>query len=786
LGSSGEAGYISMNQEYIAAEMLRRLEEDFPSMTEEAINYAMRMISAGLQGHNLDESYEEAESEREGVILFDTGTQLLESFMQYGVLDILQEAVNMLRGALALFPQGHRHRGAALDNLATALMTQYKHDGDTSKLAETVDRYCEALSLRPPGHPDRAGSLNNLATALMTQYKQDGDTSKLAETVNRHREALSLLPPGHPDRAALLNNLTAALMTQYEQDGNTSKLAETVDRHREALSLLPQGHPDRAGSLNNLAAALLTQYKQDGDTSKLAEAVDRHREALSLLPQGHPDRAGSLNNLATALMTQYEQDGDMSKLAETVDRHREALSLHPQGHPDRAASLSNLANALMRQYEQDGNMSKLAETVGRHREALSMRPRGHPDRAASLSNLATALMRQYEQDGDTLKLTETVDRHREGLSLHPKGHPNRGVSLNNLSNSYLRQYERDGNESALINALKLRRECLDSRIPGHPKRYGAHHTIAQVQLMNSSLFDWAEALDHLMQAMTDNSASPRQRLIQGIQSLRRVEAASDRDAEQYLYSQQALDVYVHAIQLLPCAAHAGLDVSTRLRALAGSEQLCRAAAMRAMLLNQLPTAVEVFEEGKAVFWSQALRLRSTALDKLPSADSERLIKLFRELDTDHSGSFAEGLEKADLEKRIEHRRRLNEQAENLIEEIRLRPGFERFLRIPQFEQLAQAASNGYVVALVANEPIFFAIIIQADKTPQHILLPSVDGKALRRLTALTSGSGMRDLADERVTKQRIHPRMPLEEIWRTIVKPVLLHLGLQVRHSYLI
>jgi hypothetical protein len=62
-----------------------------------------------------------------------------------------------------------------------------------------------------------------------------------------------------------------------------------------------------------------------------------------------------------------------------------------------------------------------------------------------------------------------------------------------------------------------------------------------------------------------------------------------------------LDVYVAAIQLLPRVAHAGLDLSARLRELSGSEQLCRAAAMQAILLNQLPVAVEVFEEGKAVF-----------------------------------------------------------------------------------------------------------------------------------------------------------------------------------------
>jgi tetratricopeptide (TPR) repeat protein len=741
LALSEEAHHVGVNLEYIAAEIFRHVEEAFPSMTEEAMDYVMRIISAKLQDHYLNELREEGESGDEGKTLFDTGTQFLESFERSGGLDTLQEAVNTLHRAVAQCPQGHRYRGPALNNLANALSKQYEQNGDTSILEDTVDVHRKALLLRPQGHPHRAHTLNYLAVALMMQYKQDGDMAKLAEI---------------------------------------------VDRHSEALLLRPQGHPDRAISLNNLANSLMRQYKRDGDMAKLAEIVNRHREALSLRPQGHPDRATSLNNLACSLMTQYKADSDMSKLAEMVNLHREAVSLHLQGHPDRGGSLSNLANALMTQYEHDGNMSKLAETVDQLREALFLHPQGHPDRATSLNSLANALRMQYEQDGDMSKFVEAIDCHREALSLRPQGHPSRGDSLNNLSNSYLTLYKHDSRESTLINSLRLRRECLDSWTSGHPNRYKALHHIARVQLRDSSLFNWQEALDHLMQAMLDNNIPPRLRLIEGIQSMQLVEQTSFRDTKQFFCSQQALDVYVETIQLLPRAAHVGLDISARLRELSGSEQLCRAAAMRAMLLDQLPTAVEVFEEGKAVFWSQALRLRSTALDELPTAERERLRNLFRELDAERADRSTEGLEKVDLERHIEHRRQLNEQADHLIDKIRGRSGFERFLRIPQYEQLAQAASNGIVVALIANEPNYFAIIVRAGEGPQSVSLPSVDREKLRRLIELTSGSGMRNMADRGLAKERVPPRVPLERMWRTIVQPVLLHLGLQVRRDCLI
>jgi hypothetical protein len=135
-----------------------------PPMTEEQTELAMRIISATLQGHDLDEFSEEAESEVKGVTLFSTGTQLLGSFEQYGGLDTLQKSVDMLHRVLARFPQGHHRWGFALSNLAYALMTQYRHDGDMSKLAETVDCHREALSLRPEGHPNRANCYGHPCT----------------------------------------------------------------------------------------------------------------------------------------------------------------------------------------------------------------------------------------------------------------------------------------------------------------------------------------------------------------------------------------------------------------------------------------------------------------------------------------------------------------------------------------------------------------------------------------------------------------------------------------------
>jgi hypothetical protein len=273
--------------------------------------------------------------------------------------------------------------------------------------------------------------------------------------------------------------------------------------------------------------------------------------------------------------------------------------------------------------------------------------------------------------------------------------------------------------------------------------------------------------------------------MQATGSLPAVEGASAHSGEETLFSQNALQLYTEAIQLLPRAAHVGLDLSSRLRELSGSEHLCRTTVIRAILLNQLPLAIQVSEEGKAVFWSQSLRLRSNALDVLPAVDRECLGRLFQLLDNDSTGFQVEVKDNADMEQRIEHRRQLNNKSDRLIEKICARPGFDRFMKIPTYEQLAQAtkAAGGYVVALIASDPYYFALIIQAKEAPKAFSLPSMNGDRLRNLCVQVSGSGMRGDVDRGLKKEEINAQVPLEQVWRAVVEPVILHLGLKVNFS---
>lgn len=135
-----------------------------------------------------------------------------------------------------------------------------------------------------------------------------------------------------------------------------------------------------------------------------------------------------------------------------------------------------------------------------------------------------------------------------------------------------------------------------------------------------------------------------------------------------------LDIYKRTIQLLPRVAYVGLDTFRRLEALRGvSDDVPVSAACCAASLGKDKLAVQLLEQGNAVFWQQHLQLR-TALDDLPSDLADRLGKTMAALESSHAklktSSFSSQHENAKIaHDRIDvELRRLSRQLDSMIAE----------------------------------------------------------------------------------------------------------------------
>ncbi|KAG2134106.1 CHAT domain-containing protein [Suillus clintonianus] len=744
---------------------------------------------------------------------------LFTRFEHRGNAQDLDDAVMLHRDALALHPVGHPDRSMSLHNLANVLSTRFQHRGNAQDLDDAVMLHRDALALRLVSHPDRSTSLNDLAIVLSTRFEHRGNAQDLDDAVMLHKDVLALRPVGHLDRFMSLNNLANVLSTRFRHRGNDQDLDDAVMLHRDALALRPVGHPDRFMSLNNLADVLSTRFRHRGNDQDLDDAVMLHRDALALRPVGHPGWSMSLNNLATVLSTRFEHRGNDQDLDDAVMLHRDALALRPVGHPDRSMSLNNLANVLSTRFHHRGNDQDLDDAVMLHRDALALHPVGHPDRSSSLNNLANVLSTRLGHRGNDQDLDDAVKLHREALALHPVGHPDRSSSLNNLAHVLYTRFQHRGNDQDLDDAVMLHRDALALRPVGHPARpdtlnnlggmlctrfkrrrdredlhesqenlrcaltlltqhdprlLTVHGSLAIVYMMfhQSGLNGTGEHIDSSAAAMHHLQAAanvvsggllPRLRA-----SLRWVNKAHEHshatELEAYATSMQLLDTYMSATASVSSRHDVMKDFPSTLAVDAAS------CALRS---GNMCRAVELLEQGRTIIWTQMTRLR-TPLDGLQDLGDHAvsLMKKFRHFSSLLNApptNHPEGTPRVNVEAEASRYRRLVEDWNRVVEEIRDIEGFSRFLLPPLFSDLQDAARDGPIVVLVASESSCDAIIIPHKQPPISIEL-RISLEKLQHLVVKLQRASQPQATPKPLMKA-------LTELWDDVVRPVVDNLG---------
>jgi tetratricopeptide (TPR) repeat protein len=734
-------------------------------------------------------------------LLISLGGALLTRFRERrGDRDVLDKVLRLHREALQLRPFSHPARWDGLRHLAAALQIQCKQYGDWPALEEAIVHYKEALRICPPDFVHRGVLLNSYGETLLAHSHRRGQMHTVTQAIGTLREALQLHPPGHFARSLSLYGLAEALRARCEREGNWDALEQVILLYREALQL-PASRDRIRGSIDNgLGAALMNRFRQQGRLDTLADAIQLHHEALVLHPHGHCDRGVSLNHLAIALHARFQQQGGMDVLGEAVSSLRQALQQSPRGHVARAEWLNNLADALESWFEWHGGEDTLSEAINLHREALNLRARGDPGRGIALSHLGRALQIRHSKIGDQAALTEAIDLHRQSLELCPLDHPARDVRIDSLAGALQTLASRTGDTELLGQAISLYRETLRLRPTGHPLRARTLFHVGECLLTRRvDDADFVRGIGHISEALTHAATGVRERLLGAMSSLRVVEEEYDAsrkkgDAASWIqHGPFILKLYRQAIQLLPLAANLGLSPTTRLEIAGGSDELSRRGAARAVLLNHVPEAVEMLEEGRGVFWSQALQLRSSALDNLPNEDRLELEGVFHDLEAT-STNFPTGFNQ-ERERLLERQRLLSVQAEELISRVRAHyPGFDRLLMPPAFGDLVSSLPDGYVVIVNTARRMHHALLLHRSSGLAAVVKVQAprggfDCDDIRVHMPRDFGSGADEAAQQTVSVIRGGNVRKAEfnsfedvlvGLWVRVVQPVIKTLGLTV------
>jgi hypothetical protein len=147
----------------------------------------------------------------------------------------------------------------------------------------------------------------------------------------------------------------------------------------------------------------------------------------------------------------------------------------------------------------------------------------------------------------------------------------------------------------------------------------------------------------------------------------------------------------------------GLSIADRHHLLSQAGQVVRDAASAAIAMHNYEKAVEWLDQGRSVIWGQLLNLR-TPVDELRERHpdlADTLLFLSASLETagTRSNAVTDGIEPQSLDSIVRQYHDLALERNEVLQQIRELPGFERFLLSKPISELSHAAKMGPVAML---------------------------------------------------------------------------------------
>ncbi|KAG1721705.1 CHAT domain-containing protein [Suillus lakei] len=704
-------------------------------------------------------------------------------FAQY----ITSEAVSHLNDAIELFqlvldqcPVGHPDHAAVLTNLAWARLQGYIGK-DLHDIDSTTSLFREALALRPLGHPDHPSSLYHLTEALTWRHNKEPAAVYIHESAQLYCELLPLCPEGTYLRSIAAGANGVDYVIRACNNLPTDASDEGIHLRRIVLDICPLGHQHRPRALDKLARAVRARFDRHGTIDDLDECIQHRREAVSLCPEGHSGRDTYLNNLASSLLSRFDHQRKSYDLNEAISLYEEALRLCPVGHKSRAFSLGNLGGTLCDRFNQRSDIDDLDRAISLHREALTLHPPGHASRDITLNNLALALNTRYDKSDASEDLDEAIDLYRESLRLKRHDDPERHVTLHNLSSVLCSGFTQTQKNEDVEEAIRLCQESLEALPSLHPSRYFSYMRLQKAYLsryrVQRKSADLSLAVENFRLASRHPTQGFPDRITEAIEWARQAEVHQHESAlEAYQVCLELFDNHV----MTRSSIISRREAATAFR---GAQSLPVDAASCATRHNDLHRAVELAEQGRGQQWSLASRIR-TPLDDIKSASiplADKFLEISKHLS--NAQGTAGSADRAAADRAAVRYRKLTEQWEAAVAEIRNLKGFSRFLLPPSYEDLQAAARHGPVIILIASQYSCGAIIVPTSGEPHHVRSPRITLPHLEKLKE-DFAMAIQHTARMRPEEPRKKLRVLLRIVWDEIMLPIVnaLQHDLKLRH----
>ena len=753
------------------------------------------------------------------------GDALQSRYDRHGDPADLDDAIKLGRHLVDALRAVDPRPARSLFDLSRALHSRFARDGQPDDLRESVELMQRAVGEAEPHDDDRY-----LYRAALMQYlgdwsKHTGDTADRDQEIAVNRRTAQSLPADDPQRELFLTNLGRLLFARYQDSGDAADLSESVDALRQAADLAARTGDVYLGDSTrvHLGFALVAVFDRTGDLAALDEAIeigrtdglhavrrsdDGRARLTPLLPEDdwrqahmgrHDDRrtrASLTSVLAGAVSTRYEQTGDLADLDDAFTLATTALDLSSAADLKRRVEATNhLARIHALRHLRTRDRADLDRAVEAADSLLEVLPQGHHARPVALSNLTVLLTRRFHEGRNMADLDRAIQAAEEALESVPGEEPGaRARAQTALAHALLQRHglPRGADDHAHADDLARAVDLARSAARGAPN--GAPATTERLGVLMAALrarYDYApnatdltEAIDLARQVLRTELGPPSSRL-------ETVEECASWAARHGAW-EPAAELYAACVDLMARLASPDRHSDTRQYWLSRWALLTQRASASALNAGDPQAAAVLLERGRGVLLSQTFDLREDLADlRAHDGDlADRVERLRRQLDDapllgigPAPRLYTLDPEAAAAQDIGPQRRRLLDQFDELLAEIRSRPGFEQYMRPAQWADLIAQAGHGPLVIPNISDYRSDALIV-SDGSLRTVQLPHATPNALRHavgsmLTALDrSNTAWRRRDRDAQMRAQSEIGAVLAWLWDAITEPVLRELDI--------
>ncbi|KAK6501943.1 hypothetical protein TWF481_009761 [Arthrobotrys musiformis] len=602
-------------------------------------------------------------------------------------MENLNMSIKIAEEALAIMPDDDlRGKLAVSVGLSNGLQQRFQANPteDMADLRKAIE-ICEGAEAISRRHNNLEIStvLGRLSSALDCRGKWTNSIDDMRMAITSAEEALIYTPSDSPLKGRLQHNLAYCSHIKYERTGDLNDLQRAIELAEEAVE-----HFDRYGDsdvsdiddtpgirVGALSIYLYERFKLTGNLDDLELAIKASEKAIKLTPPGNQFRLGFQSNLAGYVQIRFGRTGSLDDLQMAIQIGEELLRSNIQ---ERTVVLSNLAAAFATRFKRTGNSDDLDRAVKMFEEAIAT-TLDPSQKAGCLNNTSTFLRTRFGYTGNIEDLDMSIQMAEEAVALATDDHPGKAALLKNLATCFMIKFNETRRPSDFEKAISASEK-------------GARLLNAETRVRIDSAGNAAKILAH---------------------------------QEMWIKASEMVEI---AVELLPLSVSRELKQRDQQHNLRGHSDLSSTAASITLNAGKgAYDAVKLLELARGVMTGLRVGSRSD-LTELRSQHPDIAAKFERLrdiLDAPGSDTFRSALmgpnssdestifdESPAFRQKAHQRFNANIELNKTIDQIRLLPNFDTFLRPPSASDLMAAASHGPIVIINISQYRCDAFLIE--------------------------------------------------------------------------